>query len=559
MSKNKENISGALAVLKENYTPIEVSNFMKVVKQQPLHAIFENAGSIYSEPTQGHRFILNVLKTSEIETDALIALKEGMSSYHSKAVAGGYKNQEHLDGISESLSVINAELNRRNSTEYLREETIYKLHQQFLPHSTLLEGNMSDSLDNIVLNIGDTPSLAVTYAAVLGDITSIDDFLRSDPGVVLIKNTSMILNVNKDAHIQKLGQEYLQSIINLPLRMVESVENGECKIAVAESLKAIIHKQLQRVFIALEQCEGNLIVIDAYEKVLQAAHEKFDKIIDSKYTVMQESATEYVAPFSEGIVDDGLDFSEEELELDDMFEPIDATEVEKGELSPLEEMFDKVSLEQSFAIHFVNTFMDDTDTINLESFNKMIQVAHRYDITMEAGMIRDGARRVALAGEKITRGFVHGVRRNQTANKRVTAVAKRIPKHIDGLVDKTIGSLVKMDRDERRKRIIEGGYKTRLFKLIRTGILVGGTAALVNPALAAIGLIALVANDKRLDRKVRTRIVDEMDSELRIVNEKIDDAKSANDKQKKYQLMRIRDKLEKDIVRIRYNIRDMEG
>ena len=41
---------------------------------------------------------------------------------------------------------------------------------------------------------------------------------------------------------------------------------------------------------------------------------------------------------------------------------------------------------------------------------------------------------------------------------------------------------------------------------------------------------------------------------LEIVNEKIEDAKSENDKKAKYELMRIRNKLVKDIERIEYNL-----
>ena len=55
-----------------------------------------------------------------------------------------------------------------------------------------------------------------------------------------------------------------------------------------------------------------------------------------------------------------------------------------------------------------------------------------------------------------------------------------------------------------------------------------------------------------LNRRLRER--PNLKNELEIVNEKIEDAKSENDKKAKYELMRIRNKLVKDIERIEYNL-----
>lgn len=192
----------------------------------------------------------------------------------------------------------------------------------------------------------------------------------------------------------------------------------------------------------------------------------------------------------------------------------------------------------------------------LESYglaNADLVLDENMEVVEEAG--RKGIRRkIALQGEKVSHGITNTVRKVGSSGKHAAVVTKRIPQHVDNLVNNTLNNLRDMDRNERRNRIVEGGYRLKLYKIIGDAALVGG-AYLVNPALAAIGLIAGIAVDKNLDRRTRRRIVDELEDELKIVNEKIRDSDMNRDKNQKYQLMRIKNKLEKDIQRIHYGLK----
>lgn len=222
--------------------------------------------------------------------------------------------------------------------------------------------------------------------------------------------------------------------------------------------------------------------------------------------------------------------------------------------------YEKLIIENAFYNKFVNLFMDETEEISLESFNEFINILENYEYLMNSSDIileSDGrnsiSRKVALKGEKISKGVVKNIRKAQYAGKHTAVVAKRIPGHIENLINNTIDKIKKMDKDERRNRIVEGSFRLKLMKIIRNGIMVG-TGWYVNPALTAIGLIAGYAVDKKADKKVRSQILHELQTELNIVNEKIDDARSDSNRQSKYQLMRIKNKLETDIERIRYKL-----
>lgn len=218
----------------------------------------------------------------------------------------------------------------------------------------------------------------------------------------------------------------------------------------------------------------------------------------------------------------------------------------------------KKKFHKEFSKHFVNTFMDDSEEINLESFNAMLRAGFAYDNLAEKEILTEGAvtkaaKKVAIAGDAAARKTANGLRRSGREAKRVKVIAKKIPGHFDKLADNTIGQIGKMDKAERRKRIIEGGFKFKLLKLIRNAILLGAAWA-VSPALAAIGILTNLILDRQLDRKVRGELLDDLELELKMTREKIKDAESKGDSKKKYQLMRIENALERDIERVRYRL-----
>ena len=73
--------------------------------------------------------------------------------------------------------------------------------------------------------------------------------------------------------------------------------------------------------------------------------------------------------------------------------------------------------------------------------------------------------------------------------------------------------------------------------------------------MAIIGFRVAIAIDKKIDEKYRKQILNDLELELKMVNEKLEDAKSDGDREAKYELMRIQNKLEKDIERIKYGLK----
>ena len=132
---------------------------------------------------------------------------------------------------------------------------------------------------------------------------------------------------------------------------------------------------------------------------------------------------------------------------------------------------------------------------------------------------------------------------------------------MEKFIDQQYTKLKEKDAAERREVIIKGGCVPKVMRWIKRGIkiLILGAVGQVIPAAAIISgitFIGYIATDKYLDRKERAKIMRELEDEIMICNEKIDDSRGDDNKQKKYELMRIRNNLTRTRDKIRFGLKD---
>lgn len=160
-----------------------------------------------------------------------------------------------------------------------------------------------------------------------------------------------------------------------------------------------------------------------------------------------------------------------------------------------------------------------------------------------------GLRSVARASANAVNGGLRGMARAADNTK---TSAKKIVDPMEKFIEDTLNKIKKSDQDERRNYIIKGGVVSRVGRFIRRGIgiVILGQFGTVGIILAGIRLLTVIATDSYLDQKERHKILRELEDELKIVEEKIEDSRGDENKQKKYELMRIRNQLKNDIDRI---------
>lgn len=137
--------------------------------------------------------------------------------------------------------------------------------------------------------------------------------------------------------------------------------------------------------------------------------------------------------------------------------------------------------------------------------------------------------------------------------RKISDNIKRTDKKVSSAIDSKFDKLLK----DLRKRIIGASReelinnRTKLSTVIKR-VTVVGVSAYLNPILGLIALYTQVVVRKGLKEREKNRILADIKGELEIVEEKIKDADNNNDRNKKYELMRLRRELKKQEEKIRY-------
>lgn len=162
---------------------------------------------------------------------------------------------------------------------------------------------------------------------------------------------------------------------------------------------------------------------------------------------------------------------------------------------------------------------------------------------------------------KVAHKLKVGMAHVKNGGKQTGQAAKALKNHIDKAsdsLDDAASNVVNKTRDKYRKDIrediIEGQSRVRLGKALRNAIINVGAWA-INPIFGAITTLGSLALRKTASEKERRLILQELEDELEIVNEKIEDARGDTDKENKYKLIRIKKKLEREITRVSFRIK----
>ena len=125
--------------------------------------------------------------------------------------------------------------------------------------------------------------------------------------------------------------------------------------------------------------------------------------------------------------------------------------------------------------------------------------------------------------------------------KKTTKAISNKEKKMDTWFNDTMKELRSNFRNSKREEVVEEQFP-KLSKMIRRAIIIGASFA-INPAIAALSAAVMFVSSKFATRKSRLRLISDLNRELEIVEEKIKDADANGDKEQKYELMRLRQKL----------------
>lgn len=116
-----------------------------------------------------------------------------------------------------------------------------------------------------------------------------------------------------------------------------------------------------------------------------------------------------------------------------------------------------------------------------------------------------------------------------------------------------------MDEEKRKEKILRPGYRTQIFKLLKTAIMYGAIwqwkkyMVIVTWICKHTILHPFFKASKQRSERLRNELTAELETEIAVTEEKINDANANGDQKQKYELIRIKKKLEAEKVRVSTN------
>jgi len=147
--------------------------------------------------------------------------------------------------------------------------------------------------------------------------------------------------------------------------------------------------------------------------------------------------------------------------------------------------------------------------------------------------------------------YLHGIR---GAYKKADAKTKTAIKNMDAGVARFFKGIKQALVSDRREAIIKGSVIPSFHKCILIAATFAGVAYF-NMPLAIIGAIAGFAASKKLTKKERALLYDDIMIEIRIIEKEIQKAEDKNQMKKLRELLKMKRELERQAARIQYNIR----
>ena len=571
--------------LKENFTEEAAYSYMSLYKDQPLSFLLENSELIFKEPYYGYDFYKTLMEGENVEYPL----------FHQYDIEKG-KVQNYLDQNKEKMSIKQEEMyedllsclkdqeekfkNCKTVCGYLQGEypqlnaDIPELCDDLYDYNKCCTRGERDIVSRKIKDkMSNIPNSAYNLYAPFVNRATHDPSLIARSDMEEIKDASVFRGENYKSEfesyiesvflVSKLFDDavYEESVREVPNVTIRSIFTGYHKESAREQINNIVteHVSQMETFYASPKASVNKIFNDVlddaiYEEEFREAKEyclglqkiAYDKLSDiilyeyldttdlespvSSYSFFSENTT--VEEAMQMIIEKVNEINEElsyisEEEDNDLDKELEKYEKEFDEKNK----DDDKSIDKSDAEKYEPKKVDAPKPKNLS--NKIQFKAQDAEVKQMKKM-----------GEKEIKG--------QERKNALKAVAQ-LPKNIIDNIKKQIHKVDEKDDERRIKYMTEPGFRKKAFRNLKLAIMYGSAAQI---KLAFVPITALTRHfSKEKDRRIRNELLNKLETEIKICDEKINDANSEGDKNEKYQLMRIKAKLERERLRVRTNSR----
>lgn len=562
----KKKLMIAFENLKENYTKENALAYMDTYKNKPLSFILENARMIYAEPYYGYQFYKNIvdgpvdypifheyatqlesvnqfieenaskMKKSQAElfTDLKHSLQDKQQKHRNASCIFKYIDDKGPDARATAIKVC---------------DNVYKYNHTIGDEKDDAEDDLRDALTTM-----DKTTYAL-YAPYVNKATNDPALMVRKPELEvnaisdIINDTSAFESYIESVFvISKLNDDdvYKEAVESIPYQ-TRSVFTGYLEESAKEQIDSIAVEKVKEIksYYASPKSAVNSIFEASFEDEIfkddndrmktniltmeKVAYEKLSDILLYEYWDADE-LTDPVSSYN--FFGEGVSVMEA---YDSVINKLSKINYELGIITESEED-DELDKE-------INDINNDDDEV-LHDSSKKVEAPKPKNLAnkVQFDAMDAEAKQMKKMGEKQLKG-----QERKNALKAVTQLPKNVIKSIKDLFKKA----EEKDIEKRKRFMVEPGYRKHAFRNFKLALLYGGAFSL-DKALVPVTMVARHFS-KQKDRRVRNELVSEIETDIKICEEKISDANGNGDNKEKYKLMRIKNKLERELLRVKTN------
>ena len=550
-------IVNAYNTLKNDYTEENAGRYKEVYSNEPISSILDNAEIIFSEPYFGTDFFIKLVEANSCiwftrYEDIYNKISNFYDTYATKMNEVQKENLAKLQDamhskLIESGNVINYAYYIRDNIGDIESDLLDAVSNE---KTMVVEDTIIENIDNIIVLFTYLPYVAnVFHPETLDKISEhlleacdINNDFDNAMWSTYIECVIMANKLSKDKgwleavhnninnrSLRQLLREFINTdlnevISNMNIKRVKSVPHHV-------SIESAIDDQLLNMEFGDMNFEENSITKKGFEDYTRIAFEKTSEHIgiEYSYTNNTESTIE------------GYSLFRENCSLDDAYTYISAfVEAEETNFE-----VDNKDNRDYLAITAKSPKTKESNSGSSRDYvatNSKAPKAKNVANSIQYKAMDAEAKQMALFG-KVARTGQDVV----NAGKAVMALPMNVVKEIKKVSD----DLDKADDNRRKAFMTDPGFRKKSFHNLKMAIMYG-TAVQINLALLPI-LLIIRHFSKDKDIRIRNELIREIETEIKVCEEKITDASSAGDNKEKYRLIRIKEKLLAELARVKSN------
>ena len=568
----KKRILNAYNKMKENYTEATAQEFKDVYTKESDSSILDSSRMIFSEPYFGLDYYKEILES--VSNYGFTRLYNESDKIHAFVEENGsLMNEDQKKLYEEAVSFVDDLLaHRKNAVlygNYIKENVDEEFEDKLF---SLAESYRKESSDEVAENIVSLFESSIDplvyfvyapYASKLIEESGLSSRISSLSSKFCEEKVdenekTWASFVEKVICLNKMRNDsvFIEALNSIPCKddkiVLETYMNIDLSKMLADMRETVVNEKeiispdpvsaVNRVFFSItesfdEDNEKRKEFLDNLERI---AYEATMNILLSEYQLADN-------------IDDkasGYSLIKEDMNIEEAFINIQSIYQEKADLFLESDKKDDNDEEDVSDEEIDKIEKDEEESDELNKKDKSGTTGKK----QKAPEAKNLANRIQFkAMDAEAKQMKNKAIRQQKGQEIINAgkAVTQIPKNVIDSIKDQIHKIDKIDDERRKNYMTEPGFRKKAFRNLKLAILYGGAAQV---KLALVPIVAIGRHfSKDKDRRIRNETVREIQTEIRVCEEKISDANSNGDQKEKYRLMRIKDQLDAELVRVKTN------